>query len=81
MFFTYILYSQSADKFYIGSTANEPEYRLYQHNNQHKGFTSQANDWKIMWTQSFSTMSEARSMERQIKAWKSRKRIIKLIDN
>lgn len=79
MFFTYILYSKARDKFYIGASEN-PEERLKKHNNKNKGFTNQSQDWKIVFTQSFPTKSEALDYERKIKKWKSRKKILHLID-
>jgi len=80
MFFTYILYSKTRDKFYIGATEN-PEERLKKHNSKNKGFTNQSQDWEIVFAQSFPTKSEALDYERQIKKWKSRKKIFQLIDS
>lgn len=77
MFYTYILYSQEADKFYIGVTEN-PEERLKKHNNKNKGFTNRANDWKIVFLREFNTKPDALSFEGQIKNWKSRIKIQKL---
>ena len=77
--YTYILYSKSIDKFYIGFTAGELEERLRKHNSNHKGFTGKASDWEMIWTQAFDTETGARARERQIKAWKSRKMILKLV--
>ena len=78
MFYTYILYSISSDKYYIGSTEN-PEERLKKHQNKNKGFTNQADDWEFVYQKSFETKNEAILHENQIKKWKSRKMIIKLI--
>ncbi|AEA44521.1 Excinuclease ABC C subunit domain protein [Fluviicola taffensis DSM 16823] len=80
MFYTYILYSSSKDKFYIGSSENPPE-RLKKHNNKNKGFTNQTHDWKIVFTQGFDTRAEAMAFEKKIKNWKSRSMIQKLIDS
>jgi len=78
MFYTYILYSNSADKFYIGATENL-ENRLAKHRNKNKGFTNQASDWKIVFSKGFESKNEAFAMERTIKNWKSRKMIQQLI--
>ncbi|MBK9359064.1 MAG: GIY-YIG nuclease family protein [Bacteroidales bacterium] len=43
--FVYILYSESLDKYYVGSTHGTVEERLYKHNNRQKGFTSAVSDW------------------------------------
>jgi putative endonuclease len=73
LFHTYILYSQTADKYYIGSTSDTLESRLYKHNANHKGFTGKAADWKIVYSEQFETKVDAMQRERQIKSWKSRK--------
>ena len=78
MHFVYILYSQSLDKYYVGSTSNLGE-RLIKHKGNHKGFTGKAADWLIMYSESYSTKSFALVREMAIKKWKSRIRIEKLI--
>jgi putative endonuclease len=80
MFYTYIIYSNKADKFYIGATENL-EQRLAKHRNKNKGFTNQADDWQIVYSKEFQTKSEALAYERQIKSWKSKKKIISLIES
>ncbi len=77
MYFFYILYSTSIDKYYVGHTLDLPE-RLRKHNTNHKGFTGKTSDWKIFYSEQFATKSEAFAREREVKAWKSRKRIIAL---
>ena len=78
MYFTYIIYSSSIDKYYIGATADLTE-RLRKHNGKNKGFTQRATDWQIKFQQVFQTMKEAKDFEKKIKSWKSRKAIEKLI--
>jgi putative endonuclease len=80
MFYTYILYSKTADKFYIGMSES-PEERLKKHQTKHKGFTNISSDWKIVFTREFTTKTEALSFEKKIKSWKSRKMIQVLIDS
>ncbi|MNK25847.1 GIY-YIG nuclease superfamily protein [compost metagenome] len=80
MFYTYILYSLSKDKYYIGATEN-PEERIKKHNNKNKGFTNQSSDWKIVFLQAFESKQDALAFEKQIKAWKSRIKIQKLINS
>jgi len=46
----------------------------------HKGFTSKAIDWKVVYSEKFATREEALKRERQMKKWKSRKMIEKLIE-
>jgi putative endonuclease len=79
MFYLYILYSASADKFYVGYTGDDLNERVRKHNSNHKGFTGFACDWTIVHSESFDTKAEAISREKHIKAWKSAKRIRQLI--
>jgi len=78
MYSFYILYSKETDRYYIGHTSNLVE-RLRKHNSNHKGFTGRAQDWKIVYTEDFSDKKEAYFRERQVKSWKSRKAIDKLV--
>ncbi len=78
IYYFYILYSQKIDKYYIGHTANL-EGRLRRHLSNHKGFTGKTPDWKIVYTENFKTKKEAYLRERQIKSWKNRKLIEKII--
>ena len=57
-FYVYILFSSSLNRYYIGST-NDVEERLNKHLSSGKGFTSKAKDWKVKYTESFETRSEA----------------------
>jgi putative endonuclease len=77
-FYAYILFSPSRNKFYVGSTENMDD-RLKKHHTNHKGFTGHALDWVVVYTEPFQTKQEACSRERQIKSWKSRKLIEKLV--
>ena len=78
MYFFYILYSTTLDKFYVGHT-QDLEDRLKKHNTHHKGFTGKANDWTVQYQEEFPTKTEAYAREREVKAWKSRRRIEELI--
>ncbi|WP_115124456.1 GIY-YIG nuclease family protein [Marinirhabdus gelatinilytica] len=77
-YFTHILYSKKLNKYYVGYT-QQLSKRLDNHNWKHKGFTGRANDWVLVYKEQFAKKSEALSRERQIKRWKSRKMIEKLI--
>ena len=79
-FIVYIIYSSLKNKFYIGFTSNLEE-RIIRHNQKSKGFTGNASDLKIVYTESYTTKSEAISREKQIKSWKSRIKIQELISN
>ena len=79
MWVIYILYSPLKNKYYIGYSADDLVERLRRHNSYHKGFTGRAVDWKMVYKENYHSKSEALEREREIKAWKSRKMIEKLI--
>jgi putative endonuclease len=64
---TYILYSESIGRYYVGSTSVDIESRIKRHNSWHRGFTGKASDWELKYSKEFLTVSESRSMERKIK--------------
>ncbi|HOX82234.1 MAG TPA: GIY-YIG nuclease family protein [Chryseolinea sp.] len=76
----YILFSKSADKYYIGHTTEQIEERLRKHLSNHDGFTGKFKDWKIVYTESYNSKEIAYKREREVKLWKSKKRIEKMID-
>ena len=78
MYFTYILFSSSKNKYYIGHTGDELSERVRRHNSNHKGFTGGLGDWVIVYQEAFASKTLAYAREREIKSWKSRKRIEKL---
>jgi putative endonuclease len=69
----YILYSISADKFYIGST-NDLSLRLHYHHQKvfKKSFTSKYNDWELYYTIETEDNTICRKIEAHIKKMKSR---------
>ena len=75
----YILYSLSKDSYYIGFTGDTIEERLRKHNTNHKGFTGGIGDWEIKYKEIYQSKAEAINREIQIKKWKSKKMIEKLI--
>lgn len=80
-FTVYILYSNTADKYYVGYTADDIEERLRKHNSNHSGFTGHHSDWQIKFAEVYTTKTDAMIREKQIKNWKSRKMIESLILN
>ena len=69
MFYIYILYSESADKYYIGHTS-DPMRRLVEHNEDIKNsLTSRYRPW-IM--KRYFIVSESRSEARQIETYLKR---------
>ena len=80
MHFVYILYSLTRDKYYVGSCENVDK-RLIKHNTNHSGFTGKTLDWVVKWTEEHISKTDALNREKQIKAWKSRIIIEKLIND
>ncbi len=78
MFYLYILHSISLEHFYIGC-CRDVASRLKKHLSNHKGYTSIAKDWRLVYTESFDTKSEALKREKQLKSWKNKERIRSLI--
>ncbi|MFN4812233.1 MAG: GIY-YIG nuclease family protein [Bacteroidota bacterium] len=81
MYTCYILFSKTINKFYVGYTGDDIEERLRRHNANHDGFTGKADDWELKYLESFNEKSTAAQREKQIKGWKSRKLIEKLIED
>ena len=79
--FFYILYSNNANRYYIGHTTEPLAERLRKHNANHKGFTGKFKDWKLVYTESFDSKQLAYKREREVKNWKSRKKIDILLAN
>ena len=83
-FFTYIIESESTGKFYIGHTDNL-DRRLAQHNDPlyHGSKTTKKfpGPWKLVYQESYISRSEAVVRERQLKSWKNRGAIQKLISS
>ena len=77
-FYVYILQSLEKNKFYIGFTAAISE-RLVRHNQKSNGFTGTTNDWVLVYQEEFDTKTEALGREKQIKSWKSSKKIRELL--
>jgi putative endonuclease len=76
----YILYFREADKYYIGCTEDTIIERLRRHLSNHRGFTSRAKDWVLVYSEIFNTKTEALKRERELKGWKSKNKIKELIE-
>ncbi|WP_291132452.1 GIY-YIG nuclease family protein [Flavobacterium sp. UBA7682] len=79
MFYVYIIYSQSLNKYYVGSCRNIDE-RLNDHLNSRSKYTKSAKDWELKYSETFSSISDAYQREIQIKKMKSRIYIENLIN-
>ena len=72
--FLYILKSVEYSKTYVGITDNL-ERRLSEHNTGQSTYTSKYTPWKIIYTESCDSMSEAHTREKYFKSAAGRKRI------
>ena len=74
MHYTYIIYSEAANRFYVGETAF-PESRLVEHNSGKyvHASTKVAKDWRVRLLIGCQTRSDAMKVEKYIKSMKSRK--------
>ncbi|MBP6558234.1 MAG: GIY-YIG nuclease family protein [Flavobacterium sp.] len=79
MFYLYIIYSQSLNKYYVGSCQSIEE-RLDDHLNSRSKYTKSAKDWMLKYSETFSSRSQAYQREMQIKKMKSRVYIENLIN-
>ena len=66
MFYVYIIYSQTLDIFYKGFTENL-EKRIFEHQNGMSRFTSQNNNWVLVYSKKFETKKDALIEEKRIK--------------
>ncbi len=77
MYYIYILYSKTIDKYYIGSTSNV-ENRLAFHNSaRNKIWSKRGQPWENVFEQEFESKKQALKAEGFIKNQKSRKFIQK----
>ena len=63
---TYILFSLSLQKHYIGSTGNLTN-RLMDHNSGRSKYTAKGKPWKLVFSKEFRTRTEALQLENKIK--------------
>ena len=66
-FRVYILYSADLQCFYTGFTARGSQ-RTLEHRRKHAGWTGQAQDWVEVLGVDVETRTDARALEKQIKA-------------
>ena len=74
----YILYSQTIDTYYVGSTGNL-EDRMIRHTAGRSKYTKRGIPWTLVYTKEYATKAEACREEYHIKAEKSRKYIEQLV--
>jgi len=79
MFYAYIIYSESTDKYYVGHT-HDLDLRLQRHNDGWTRSTKFGIPWKLVYSEEYETKSEAIKREYEIKRKKRRKYIEDLIN-
>jgi len=80
MYYVYILYSQSRDRYYTGYSS-DPEERVIEHNLGATMSTRTGRPWKLVYTEEFDNKSTATKREAAIKRMKSRKYLEDLINS
>ena len=78
MFTVYILKSKMNGSYYVGS-CKDVQIRFDQHNRKLVSSTKRYAPWDLIYEEMCDTLQEARKRERQIKAWKKRSAIERLI--
>ena len=79
MFYIYILQSLKNGRYYVGS-CEDISKRLHRHNSGLVKSTKFYLPWKIVYTEEYKTLIEARKREYQVKSWKKRAAIEKLLN-
>ena len=77
-YFIYILYSETRNRYYIGSSS-DPKERLIRHNAGATPSTKSGKPWKIVYTENYSSKTEVLKRETYLKRMKSRVYIENLI--
>ena len=78
MFSVYILKSSVTDKYYIGQTS-DIDRRLLYHNSGYSKSTKAGIPWKLVYSENFDTRQQAMNREAELKKYKSRVMIEKII--
>ncbi len=78
MFWVYLIKSNSANRYYIGQTANLKN-RINYHNSGREKYTKIASDWLLVYSKASKTRKQAQTVENFIKKQKSRTFIDKII--
>jgi putative endonuclease len=74
----YILQSETSGRYYVGQT-KELDARLAYHNGNYSKSLKNRGPWKLVYSETYRTRSEAVRRERQIKSWKDREMVERLV--
>ncbi|MGB7786389.1 MAG: GIY-YIG nuclease family protein [Salinimicrobium sp.] len=82
MHFLYILYSKTANRYYVGETADlENRFQNHIDHKYKQGFTKAAEDWKVVLELKLDSKADALFLESFIKRMKSKIFTEKIIQN
>ena len=79
MFFIYILYSNTYERYYIGQT-NDLSNRLRRHNSGYVRSTKYYTPWELAYFEEFETRAEAMKRESELKGLKSSLALRELVE-
>jgi putative endonuclease len=77
-YYLYILQSETTNRYYIGQTVDVAARVIY-HNANYSLSLKNRGPWTLIYTEKYASRSEAVRRERQIKSWKDRRMIAKLL--
>ena len=79
MYFVYILQSLKDKKLYVGLTENTA-MRLHRHNSGHVKSTSYRRPFRLIYSESHATRSEARNREKYLKSYEGSREKLNIAD-
>ena len=79
MYYTYVLYSREFNKIYIGFSSDLTNRLLAHNDNSNSGWSSRYQPWEILYSEEHPTKSEAMKREKQLKTYKGREFIHKMV--
>ena len=77
-FHLYILRSQTTGRYYVGQS-QDLAARISYHNANYSKSLRNRGPWQLVYKEEYSTRSEALRREREIKSWKDRRMIERLV--
>ncbi len=77
-FHVYILLSETTNRYYVGQTQDVTE-RLAYHNANYSKSLRNRGPWQLVYQEEYKTRGQAIRRERQIKSWKDRGMIERLV--